>query len=53
MTPKQALEGIESDLLVPFGEEYGLVAVVEQASNNRTWRGRQSGGYQVMQLVNA
>lgn len=47
----QALEGIKKDLLVTIGEEFGLNAVREQDSNNRAWRGRSSGGYQVMQFV--
>jgi hypothetical protein len=46
-----ALRGIRNDEFVSVGEEFGLAAVTEQSSNNRTWRGRSSEGYQVMQLV--
>ena len=53
MSPTEAVKGLESDLLVAVGVEQGLFAVTEQWSNNRTWRGRESAGYQVMQLIRA
>jgi hypothetical protein len=43
-----ALELIRMDLA---RDVTGLPAIVDQDSNNRTWKGQMSGGYQVRQFV--
>lgn len=44
-----ALELIRMDLARDIT---GMPAIVDQTSNNRTWKGQMSGGYQVRQFVN-
>lgn len=51
ITPSDAVAGCLIDLYVPVGEEHGIWAVVEQASNDRTWKPTSSDGIEVQQLV--
>jgi hypothetical protein len=48
---QEAVDGIKADTYIAVGEDKDINAVVEQWSNNRRWAGRESAGYQVLQLV--
>ena len=48
---RDAMQGIKEDTMRAVGNTARLRAVCDQDSNNRRWRGRPSGNYQVLQLV--